>query len=131
MGIRVMDSNDQERERGITILAKVGFASSILICDTHHGCVMRIRFVSYVSHAFRPWFHLCRCSGIIEAMLLFVGIQYVFVYGMLPAGAFGFALEGFQLKRFGTRPRINLPVGDVIFFFCHSSDSRGDMVRFT
>lgn len=25
MGIRVMDSNDQERERGITILAKVGF----------------------------------------------------------------------------------------------------------
>ena len=24
MGVRVMDSNDQERERGITILAKVG-----------------------------------------------------------------------------------------------------------
>lgn len=38
MGIRVMDSNDQERERGITILAKVGFASSILVCDTHRRC---------------------------------------------------------------------------------------------
>ena len=107
MGIRVMDSNDQERERGITILAKVGFASSVLSFDTYHGYANGETVSFFPCHPFfRSWFHLCaHLNG--RATFYLVGIQCVpgtatrprhctpaETHGVLPAGLFGFALEG-------------------------------------